>query len=66
MAEERIKILVRDAMVDCKRDQLWKRLLTNNPPLSYQEFVNLTTLVHSDTLEEVGSYLFVFLVPISI
>ena len=53
MAEERITLLVRDAMVDCKRDQLWKRFLTNNPPLSYQEFVNLTTLVHSDTLEEV-------------
>ena len=36
MAVERITVLVRDAMVDCKRDQLWTRLLTNSPPLSFQ------------------------------
>ena len=53
MAEEKITLLVRDAMVDCRRDQLWLRLSTNSPPLSFSEFVHLTTLVHSETLDEV-------------
>jgi len=53
MAEERITLVVRDAMVDCRRDQLWQRLVTNNPSsLSFKEFVHLTTLVHSETLDE--------------
>lgn len=54
MAEEKITLVVRDAMVDCRRDQLWQRLVTNSPPLSFSEFVHLTTLVHSETLDEVG------------
>ena len=53
MAEEKITLVVRDAMVDCRRDQLWLRLSTNSPPLSFSEFVHLTTLVHSETLDEV-------------
>jgi hypothetical protein len=54
MAEERITLIVRDAMVDCRRDQLWTRLMTGSPPLSYSEFVHLTTLVQHETLDEVG------------
>jgi hypothetical protein len=53
MAEERITLIVRDAMVDCRRDQLWTRLMTGSPPLSYSEFVHLTTLVQHETLDEV-------------
>jgi len=52
MAEEKITLVVRDAMVDCRRDQLWHRLITNTPPLLFSEFVHLTTLVHSETLDE--------------
>ena len=53
MAEERITLIVRDAMVDCRRDQLWTRLMRGSPPLSYSEFVHLTTLVQHETLDEV-------------
>ena len=53
MAEEKITLNVRDAITDCRRDQLWKRLFTNLPALSCSEFVDLTTLVHSETLDEV-------------
>jgi hypothetical protein len=54
MAEERITLIVRDAMVDCRRDQLWSRLMNNGPPaLTYSEFVHLTTLVQHETLDEV-------------
>jgi len=46
-------LVVRDAMVHCRRDQLWQRLVTNTPSsLSFKEFVHLTTLVHSETLDE--------------
>jgi hypothetical protein len=54
MAEERITLIVRDAMVDCRRDQLWTRLMTGAPALSYSEFVHLTTLVQHETLDEVS------------
>ena len=61
MAEEKITLNVRDAITDCRRDQLWKRLFTNLPALSCPEFVDLTTLVHSETLDEVYEALFRFL-----
>jgi len=57
MAEERITLIVRDAMVDCRRDQLWTRLMRGSPPLSYSEFVHLTTLVQHETLDEVRDIL---------
>ena len=30
--EERIQLVINDAMVDCKRDQLWQKLLLDRDP----------------------------------
>ena len=56
MAEEKITVNVRDAIVDCRRDQLWKRLICRSPPLSFSEFEHLTTLVQHETLDEVCTF----------
>ena len=55
--EERIQLVIKDAMVDCRRDQLWQKLLLDRgpscPSLSHLEFLELISLVHHQTLDKV-------------
>eukprot|EP00090_Calanus_glacialis_P013705 TRINITY_DN22359_c0_g1_i2.p1 TRINITY_DN22359_c0_g1~~TRINITY_DN22359_c0_g1_i2.p1 ORF type:complete len:175 (-),score=57.09 TRINITY_DN22359_c0_g1_i2:162-686(-) len=55
--EERIGLVVKDAMVDCRRDQLWQKLLLDRgpscPSLSHLEFLELISLVHHQTLDKI-------------
>ena len=56
--EERIRLVCKDAMVDCRRDLLWQKLLLDRGPvspcLSHLEFQELISLVHHQTLDKVG------------
>jgi len=62
-AEERVGETVSLAMIDCRRDQLWQKLLLCRGPkdpaaqLSYHEFTELITLVHHETLDKVDPQL---------
>jgi len=55
--EERIQLVIKDAMVDCRRDQLWQKLLLDRgpscPSLSHLEFLELISLVHHQTLDKI-------------
>lgn len=56
--EEKVKDMVDMAMVDCRRDQLWQKLLIDRgsgtvPNLSHLEFLELISLVHHETLDKV-------------
>ena len=42
---------VRGAAVDCRRDQLWQKLVVS-PSLSHLEFLELISLVHHQTLDK--------------
>ena len=58
-AEKRILETVSVAIFDCRRDQLWQKLLLCHGTkdqavqLSYEEFTELITLVHHETLDKV-------------
>jgi len=55
--EESVKRVVSGAMVDCRRDSLWQKLLletdtsTSATCLSHVEFLELISLVHHETLD---------------
>ena len=56
-----MKEIFEGAMVDCRRDQLWQKLLLFEsrgsapaPSLSHLEFLELISLVHHETLDKVG------------
>ena len=56
-----MKEIFEGAMVDCRRDQLWQKLLLFEsrgsapaPNLSHLEFLELISLVHHETLDKVG------------
>jgi len=55
--EERISLVVKDAMVDCRRDQLWQKLLLDRgpacPSLTHIEFLELISLVRHQTLDKI-------------
>lgn len=58
--EESVKRVVSGAMVDCRRDSLWQKLLletdtsTSATCLSHVEFLELISLVHHETLDNVS------------
>ena len=59
--EDKVKEIFEGAMVDCRRDQLWQKLLFDRgsgsatvPNLSHLEFLELISLVHHETLDKVG------------
>ena len=49
--------VVKEAMVDCRRDQLWDKLLLDKgpacPSLTHVEFMELISLVRHQTLDKV-------------
>ena len=49
--EGRVAEVVRGAMVDCRRDQLWQKLQQESSPLSHLEFLEMIDLVHHHTLD---------------
>ena len=57
--EEKVKEIFEGAMVDCRRDQLWQKLIDRGsgsssvPNLSHLEFLELISLVHHETLDKV-------------
>lgn len=57
IGEERVTSVVKGAMVDCRRDQLWQKLLQDRgaggPSLSHVEFLELISLVHHETLDKI-------------
>ena len=58
--EEKVKDIFEGAMVDCRRDQLWQKLLIDRgsgtvPNLSHLEFLELISLVHHETLDKVDT-----------
>jgi len=54
---EHVSHIFNGAMVDCRRDQLWQKLLLdrgpNCPSLSHVEFLELISLVHHQTLDKI-------------
>ena len=59
-----MKEIFEGAMVDCRRDQLWQKLLLFEsrgsgpaPNLSHLEFLELISLVHHETLDKVHQIL---------
>jgi len=55
--EERVAGVVRGAMVDCRRDQLWQKLRQESSTLSHLEFLELIELVHHHTLDKLDPQL---------
>ena len=59
--EEHVRRVFKGAMVDCRRDSLWQKLLdrdqvktdNNTPGLTHVEFMELISLVHHETLDKV-------------
>lgn len=67
--EEAVIRVVTGAMVDCRRDSLWQKLLQDTDPghvsphvsLSHVEFLELISLVHHETLDKFDARLAPFL-----
>ena len=54
--EDNIRRIVTGAMVDCRREFLWQKLLDSSPcqhALTHVEFMELISLVHHETLDNV-------------
>ena len=55
--EDSIRRIVTGAMVDCRREFLWQKLLDSSPfqhALTHVEFMELISLVHHETLDNVS------------
>ena len=55
--QERVAAVVRGAVVDCRRDQLWQKLQQEASTLSHHEFLELIGLVHHHTLDRLDTQL---------
>merc|ERR1719347_1646915 len=54
-AEEKMRSVVSVAMVDCRRDHLWHKLLQGeeSPAITHLEFLELISLVHHETMDKI-------------
>jgi len=55
--QERVAAVVRGAVIDCRRDQLWQKLQQEASTLSHHEFLELIGLVHHHTLDRLDPQL---------